>query len=185
MPLADPSASGPSTAGLMGRAKRRSALWTPPWSRRMRNSGRGSESQANEQELGERDEGTGEVVKKCARRNDRLSCRQTRSLARRGAQFERGRELRRADGDRIGGVAFGGRKVSCGRRSETDPLTRLAPAGESAGGDPPSPPRGRRKGVVVGLNAHQRPACWGGAAGSDLPATPAVGQAEHLAQGLS
>jgi hypothetical protein len=31
--------------------------------------------------------------------------------------------------------------------TECDPLTRLAPAGESAGCDPPSPPRGRGPGV--------------------------------------
>ena len=29
------------------------------------------------------------------------------------------------------------------KRNDLDPLTRLAPADENAGGEPPSPPRGR------------------------------------------
>ena len=42
-------------------------------------------------------------------------------------------------------VATGGVWI---RRSIMDPLTRLAPADESAGCDPPSPPRGRGLGIL-------------------------------------
>ncbi len=42
-------------------------------------------------------------------------------------------------------VATGGVWI---RRSIMDPLTRLAPADESAGCDPPSPPRGRGRGIL-------------------------------------
>ena len=42
-------------------------------------------------------------------------------------------------------VGYGRRSV---RRSATDPLTRLAPADEGAGCDPPSPPRGRGRGIL-------------------------------------
>ena len=41
-------------------------------------------------------------------------------------------------------VATGGVRI---RRSIMDPLTRLAPADEGAGCDPPSPPRGRGRGI--------------------------------------
>ena len=42
-------------------------------------------------------------------------------------------------------VATGGVWI---RRSIMDPLTRLAPADEGAGCDPPSPPRGRGLGIL-------------------------------------
>ncbi len=92
--------------------------------------------------------------------------RTTRTLARTGAQVQSAHELlhtptdtkraawccvsrtassrRRRNhlGKNLGRrvVGYGRRSV---RRSATDPLTRLAPADEGAGCDPPSPPRGR------------------------------------------
>ena len=51
------------------------------------------------------------------------------------------------------------------RRSAICPLTRLAPADDGAGCDPPSPPRGRGLGIskiehFVGVETPGPPACW-------------------------
>ena len=96
--------------------------------------------------------------------------RTTRSLARTGARIKKAHELRHTPTDteqaawcRVSRTASSRRRrnhlckkswTPCGRyrrrsvrRSIMDPLTRLAPADEGAGCDPPSPPRGRGRGI--------------------------------------
>ena len=97
--------------------------------------------------------------------------RTTRSLARTRAQIQKAHELRHMPTDteqaawrRVSPTASSRRLrnylcneswTPCGRyrrrsvrRSAMDPLTRLAPADEGAGCDPPSPPRGRGRGIL-------------------------------------
>ena len=84
-----------------------------------------------------------------SRKRSNFATRQRTPNKRRGATFSNGISRRRRN---ICAKNLGRRVVATGgvwiRRSIMDPLTRLAPADESAGCDPPSPPRGRGQGIL-------------------------------------